>query len=196
LIFNPTTGPLRTQSQCQVLHACTAEALFSPILTYHVQAMSSLQSLVSDTISDFGSILPFASADFSVSDIRIEILEKPHIPRGLPSGSCAIYAFFLNERALKVGKAGQHSGARFLSQHYTGSAMSTLAGSIRRFGEQAGLGRPAIMPIDEWIRQETDRVNLLLPAACGSPVLSLLEAFLHVRWKPLFEGPSDEYTDV
>jgi hypothetical protein len=155
--------------------------------------MPTLQSLVSDSIRDFGSILPFAGANFSISDIRVDIREKPHRPSSLPSGSCAIYAFFLNERALKVGP---NSGARFLSQHYTGSAMSTLAGSILRYGEQVGLVKPADMTIDVWIRQETDRVNLLLPATCGSAVLSLLEAFLHIRWKPLFEGPFDEYSPV
>ena len=42
--------------------------------------------------------------------------------------------------------------------------------------------------IGQWIREHTDRVNLLLPDHLGDSVLSLLEAFLHVRWKPVFEG--------
>jgi hypothetical protein len=42
--------------------------------------------------------------------------------------------------------------------------------------------------IGDWIRGHTDRVNLLAPASLGDAMLSLLESFLHVRWKPVFEG--------
>jgi hypothetical protein len=45
--------------------------------------------------------------------------------------------------------------------------------------------------VGDWIRLHTDRVNLLVPVATGPPILSLLEAFLQVRWKPLFEGRSE-----
>jgi hypothetical protein len=46
----------------------------------------------------------------------------------------AVYCFFLDGRALKIGIAGPNSDARFRSQHYNlNSARSTLAGSIFKY---------------------------------------------------------------
>jgi hypothetical protein len=55
------------------------------------------------------------------------------------------------------------------------------------------IGAADINPVSagNWIRRNTDRINLLTDANLGSPMLSLLEAFLLVRWKPLFEGRTD-----
>jgi hypothetical protein len=103
----------------------------------------------------------------------------------------AVYAFFLNDRALKVGKVGPNSGPRFTYQHYSGSALSTLRRSIL-----ANQGKVGASGLDEksradWIRENTDRIDVLIPAHFGIPILSLLEAFLHVRWNPMFEGKDD-----
>ncbi|AMK18275.1 MULTISPECIES: ParB/RepB/Spo0J family partition protein [Sphingobium] len=73
------------------------------------------------------------------------------------------------------------------------SAMSTLARSILTNPAKLGLTSLDDAAIGGWIRDNTARVNLLIPAPLGLPILSLLESFLHVRWKPLFEGraPTD-----
>jgi len=42
--------------------------------------------------------------------------------------------------------------------------------------------------VGHWIKQNTDRVNFLIPESFGIPLLSLLEAFLQCRLKPCFEG--------
>ena len=103
----------------------------------------------------------------------------------------AVHAFFYNGQALKVGKVGPKSAARYTAQHYsTGSSKSNLAQLILKYPSK--LGDVSVEPsaMGDWIQQSTDRVNLLLPFKLGMPVFSLLEAFLHARWKPLNEGRS------
>jgi hypothetical protein len=92
-----------------------------------------------------------------------------------------------------VGKVGPNSNARYTSQHYLpNSARSNLARSILLKPAKIGAVGVASLSIGDWIKQHVDRVNLLAPASLGDPMLSLLESFLHVRWKPLFEGKSDD----
>ena len=84
---------------------------------------------------------------------------------------------------------GLNSGARYTSQHYNPkSAGSNLARSILLNPERAEATGVDASTVGPWIKENTDRVNLLAPASFGLPMLSLLEAFLHVRWKPIFEG--------
>jgi hypothetical protein len=155
--------------------------------------MNTLNELVSEAINDFGKVAALACAEFPVDGITVEIAAKPHkAPTILPPDKIGVYAFFLNGQALKVGKVGPKSAARYTSQHYNpAGAGSTLARSIlanaakvEAFGVDCG-------SVGNWIKTHTDRVNLLLPKTFGLPVLSLLESFLHVRWKPLFEGRSE-----
>ena len=155
--------------------------------------MNTFSDLVSEALSDFSKAVALAQAEFSPDSVTVEITSKPHVaPKILPRGKMAVYAFFLNGQALKVGKVGPKSNARYTSQHYNPtSARSTLAQSILTNAvrvEAAGIDAGAV---GDWIRKNTDRVNLLLPASVGLPILSLLESFLHVRWKPLFEGRSE-----
>jgi hypothetical protein len=51
--------------------------------------------------------------DISAEEVRIETLPAPHRPTGLPAGSMAVYVFSYRGIALKVGKAGPNSDARF-----------------------------------------------------------------------------------
>lgn len=159
----------------------------------HSLAMDTLRQNVAAALEDFRKVAALAGAAFIAGSIETEFLPKPHKPAGLPTGKMAVYAFFLNGQALKVGKAGANSDARYRSQHYNAkSAGSNLALSI--------LTNPARIEatgIDEfnagdWIKQNTDRVNLLVSESLGDPMLSLLESFLHVRWKPVFEGRSGD----
>ncbi|MGH9350555.1 MAG: carbon-nitrogen hydrolase family protein [Terriglobia bacterium] len=150
----------------------------------------SLNGLVSEALSDFRKAAALASPRFSPDSIAVEIATKPHNPpKILPMGKMAVYAFFLNGQSLKVGKVGPNSGPRYTSQHYSpGSAGSTLAGSILKDPTKVGAVGVDSGSVGDWIKNNTDRVNLLLPVSSGLPILSLLESFLHVRWKPQFEG--------
>lgn len=152
--------------------------------------MDDFSELVGKAIADFLTVSSFAGAVLQRDQIELEILSRPHKPPPqLPEGKMAVYAFFLDGRSLKVGKAGPNSSARYSYQHYNASsAASTLAGSLMRNPGAAGIQSIGDADIGQWIRNHTDRVNLLLPANLGNPVLSLLEAFLHLRWSPVYEG--------
>src|SRR3984893_7794355 len=93
-----------------------------------------LGEMTSAALSDFANVAALAGTECDLSKIRVEVLNKPHKPSGLPTGRMAVYCFFLNGQALKVGIAGPNSDARYRSQHYNpNSAQSTLARSILRY---------------------------------------------------------------
>jgi hypothetical protein len=76
--------------------------------------INTLSELVSEAISDFAKVVALAHAEVPADRIAVEILAKPHKAlRTLPTGHMAVYAFFLNGQALKVGKVGPKSAARY-----------------------------------------------------------------------------------
>jgi hypothetical protein len=153
--------------------------------------MQTLNEMVAQALRDFGMVATLADAAFLTDCISVQIIKKPHeSPKSLPIGKIAVYAFFYDGQALKVGKAGPNSGPRYTSHHYNTSAPSTLAKSIVCNAERIGVTGLNDGSVGAWIKANTDRVNLLLPSMVGGPMLSFLEAFLHVRWKPVFEGRS------
>jgi hypothetical protein len=106
----------------------------------------------------------------------------------------AVYAFFLNGQALKVGKVGPSSNARYTPQRYNPkSAGSNLARSIPANPAKVSVLGIEASGIGEWIRGHTDRVNLLAPASFGDPMLSLLESFLNVRWEARVRGQGERH---
>ncbi len=141
-------------------------------------------------IADFVRAAEIAGLNIKQGNINIENLPAPHIPPStLPAGKMAVYVFQWGDQCLKVGKVGPKSQARYTSQHYNPkSSNSNLAKSILK--DKAVVGITAIdeHTVGNWIRQNTDRVNFLVPESFGIPLLSLLEAFLQCRLKPRFEG--------
>ena len=127
------------------------------------------------------------------SEITTELCPAPHRqPPNLPFGKVAIYAWFFSaDQCLKCGKAWTNSKARYTSQHYNaGSAGSDLASSLINAGERIGIAGLSRQTAGAWIKENTMRVNLLFPASLVDPLaLAYYEAFLHVRWRPVFEGP-------
>ena len=151
--------------------------------------VDTLGALVDAALTDFYKVASLAGASYDQTKLDHQIHPMPHAAPSLPAGKIAAYAFFLNGRALNVGKVGQKSAARFVSQHYLpNSAMSNLAKSILTHPASVGASGLDATTVGDWIKAHTDRVSILMPADFGLPLLSLLEAFLHVRWKPLFEG--------
>jgi hypothetical protein len=148
-----------------------------------------LAELTNAALEDFTRMFLTDPSEWDTQEISVEVAPKPHVPRALPAGKMAVYCFFLNEQALKVGIAGPKSGARYRSQHYNpNSARSTLARSILDHPKRIGV--PVILSgsIGKWIKEHTDRINILLPALYGRSVLCRLESFLHMRWNPVYEG--------
>lgn len=122
--------------------------------------------------------------------IALEQFSAPHKPPSiLPKNRFAVYAFFWNNECLKVGKVGQNSQARFTSQHYLpSSSNSNLAKSILAHKDELGLNALTDATVGNWIKENTGRVNFILNAQLGVPVLTLLEVFLQCALKPRFEG--------
>ena len=141
-----------------------------------------------EMLDDFLITARLARVTVERTAVGIEVLRMPHRPTSLRRGKMAVYVFSDRERVLKVGKVGPRSGARYSSQHYNGSANSTLAGSLLAdadFAMRAGLTRENV---SSWIRENTDRVNFLLDAQVGPLALGLFEAFVQCRLKPAYEG--------
>ena len=151
--------------------------------------MSDWKSEIENAITDFIKVAELAGEPIRQEEINVEYLDCPHQqPRNLPSGKMAVYGFGMNNKWLKIGKVGPNSNARYTSQHYTGSAQSTLAGSLssdREMEEIKGLGK---YELSDWIKANTYRVNILISAEKPRELLSLIEAFLHIRLRPKYEG--------
>ena len=138
----------------------------------------------------FVTVAKLAGNPISPGEISIEYLPAPHRPPSrLPTGKMAVYGFWGDGVWLKIGKAGPNSNARYTSQHYdAGSARSTLAGSLR--ATRTCSRSPVSIPTapGDWIKAATHRVNILLPSQRPDELLLLLEAFLHLRLRPRYEG--------
>ena len=136
------------------------------------------------------SIAKATEAPLEESQIEIEFCNAPHRPPSrLPPGKMAVYVFTYGEVVLKVGKVGPNSNARYTSQHYNASsAPSTLAATLVKSGGEIEVTGLTDQSAGDWIRENTSRTNFLLNGKLGVPLLSLLEAFLHCRLKPKFEG--------
>jgi hypothetical protein len=155
-----------------------------------MEKIQDVKAEVDAAIKDFLRVLTFAKAELSIKDIKVEVCSRPHRPPSqLPANHIAVYAFFLDGRVIKVGKAGEKTRARYTSQHYSPeSCRSNLAKSILAYPKLCGASQIGKENIASWIKNRTDRVNILLPSSSHPSVLSLLEAFLHVRWLPVYEG--------
>ncbi|MDD3227895.1 MAG: hypothetical protein PHE09_01655 [Oscillospiraceae bacterium] len=121
---------------------------------------------------------------------RYEIIDRgmPHEPKMLPFGKMGIYTFWHNGIALKIGKAGSKSNARFMSQHYNPkSAQSTLAASILSDQSMTHLD-VSEANIGDWIKRNCRRIDILLDVDLGIFTLELIEAALHYKYEPKYEG--------
>ena len=140
------------------------------------------------TIDKFLEALQIAGVTFDRNKISIDDLGCPHTPRGLRNGEMAIYTFQRAGQYLKIGKAGSSSNARFRSQHYSPyRANSNLAKSLLNDPDMQSCGFDE-NNIDEWIKQNIRRIDILIDEDAGIFVLNFLEAFLHCVFHPKYEG--------
>ncbi len=112
----------------------------------------------------------------------------PHNPENLPKDKMGVYTFIFKDEFLKIGKAGPRSNARFQSQHYNaGSAKSTLAASLindKNMSDYAITEENA----GDWIKANTRRIDIIFDKKVGIFALELIEAALHYKYKPRYEG--------
>jgi hypothetical protein len=139
-------------------------------------------------LSDFQRTLPLAGIDANSVQLDVQDRGCPHIPPALPPGKMAVYIFVLGDRVLKVGKVGPNSNSRFQTHHYVPwSSGSNLAKSLLD-DETGDCHDISVDEIGSWMRQHLHRIDVLLSARVGVAVLAYLEAFLHCRLSPLYEG--------
>ena len=121
----------------------------------------------------------------------IEDAGCPHKQSSLPKGYAAVYIFAYRLETkyeyLKIGKANANSNARFTSQHYGFSAQSTLAKSICNDDEffQMGITQDNVKG---WMLNNLYRVNIFISAKQGKAATELVEAILHYKFRPRYEG--------
>ena len=142
-----------------------------------------IRSLLSELAS-------LAGPPIAPTEIEIKTCKAPHSPpSALPRGKMAVYIFFHKAQCLKIGKVGCNSNARYVSQHYNPeSSMSNLAKSILESPGKIGISPLESASVGEWIKANTARINILFPAEWGVASLTLAEAFLQFRLKPVYEG--------
>ncbi len=125
---------------------------------------------------------PILSTDYYVEDLGC----KHQWPKQLPKGYIAVYFFFEGDVALKIGKANAKSKARFTSQHYRiNTTKSTLAKSLMndsdRHFDDAG-------EVKNWMLNNLQRINVLIKEDKGKAATELVEAIMHYRFRPTYEG--------
>lgn len=153
-------------------------------------------------MGDFHEVVRQMGLRQAAISVTHEPQPAPHRPHALPSGKCAVYVFTLcsaygdscpvgAHRALKVGKAGPNSNARFQSQHYNPrSAQSNLAASLidaRVLWPFLGLRSLKEEDVKSWIMTNADRDNLYLDEA-DRDLLAELERYVKGILGPVFEG--------
>lgn len=148
------------------------------------------ESEVGALIESFMAVGDLAGVTIPPGAVAVEMLPAPHrSPSVLPAGKMAVYIFQWGSQCLKIGKVGPKSQARYTSHHYSpGSSNSNLARCILKECTSLGISGLSTDNVGAWIKENTDRINILLDDRLGIPVLSMLEAFLHCRLKPRFEG--------
>jgi len=151
-------------------------------------------------VQDLVEAARLAGVTLTPSDIELEFHNAPHArPKSLPFPKQAVYGFVVEGRCLKVGKAGPSSAARYTSHHYnpktSGSnlAKALLNSADRLKGELPVEVLQAIRGLTErdvgtWIERNAARFNLLVGPQYEEYELSLIEAFLQSRFRPIFEG--------
>jgi len=161
-----------------------------------IRTRDELAAAVRAALQDFERCLAVAS-EGEPPDLayEVDIRWPPHTPPAALKGRGAVYSFFWPERGefLKVGKAGSRTEARYRYQHYGDQARSTLFKDLKENCEVLGV------PCDdgalkEWMYANLAQADILLAPGYAPFVLSLLEAFLHLRWSPRYEGTRSSNT--
>lgn len=152
--------------------------------------MTDWRAEMAEALRCFLDVTRLGGITLEPEQLSVEYLPAPHrAPSRLPTGRMAVYAFWGDGTWLKIGKAGPNSNARYTSQHYNaGSAPSTMAASLVNSPIMASVADFDRLAPGEWIRTAAHRVNVLLPSTQPRELLSLLEAFLHLRLRPRHEG--------
>ena len=121
-------------------------------------------------------------------DVVVEFRDAPHDQRDpLDPGMMAVFGFWHGGEWLLFRSAGPNSHPRYQSQHYgVGRAGSTLAGYLAADPRMGGVAGFDPDEPGDWIRANTSRVNVMLPADRGDEAMQELKRFLVDRLQPRY----------
>ena len=148
-----------------------------------------------DYVKEFEDIVQSVSSLLGkpiTSGVRVIDRGKPHVPKSLEKGTMGVYTFLFNDEFLKIGKAGPSSNARFSSQHYLPkSSQSNLSKSLLMDETMKEYGITEDN-VGDWIKNNTRRIDILLDKDLGIFALELIEAALHYKYEPRYEGYNNQ----
>ncbi|PZD96585.1 hypothetical protein DNH61_07250 [Paenibacillus sambharensis] len=133
------------------------------------------------------SMIRVAGVKVLDEQIQVENRGNPHKLTKL-NGKIVVYTFSYEGQHLKIGKAGPKSAARVNSHHYDpDSSMSNLSKSI--LGDtDFELYALSKSTVGEWIKNNTERIDILIDYQLGIFILNFVEAYLHLKFQPKYEG--------
>lgn len=148
--------------------------------------MDSIKKEIQNVISSVSRLL---GKEIFQNSYEIEIVNPPHEPKTLPEHKMGVYMFKYKDDFLKIGKVGEKSNARFQSQHYNPNAsQSNLSKSLLKdfdFKEKFNLDEKNV---GDWIKNNCQRINVIIDAKLGKFALTLIESILHYKYQPKYEG--------
>ena len=148
--------------------------------------MTTMREVLDKVLSEFRQIPGLVEAE-QWHLARLDFTDAPHEqPQALLGGQRAVYLFFRGDEWLRIGQTSQ--GPRFTSQHYgVNRTGSTLAKDVWENRSEIGFsGNKG--DVGDWIKRNCGRANVLFPADWPESFARLLEAYLHYRLTPRFEG--------
>lgn len=129
-----------------------------------------------------------------MNKVRIVDQGLPHTPKSLPPKTMAVYAFIYRTQFLKIGRVDTNSNNRFRYQHYSpNAANSTLARSLLSDPDMLSLGLSE-QTIGQWIKDNCRRIDIFLDSELGVFSAELIEAILHYKYTPKYEGKVERAT--
>ena len=143
---------------------------------------------MNEIINTFIAVARLAGVTINDDQIRIEDRECPHDSPDLPDRHMAVYVFIHDKVYLRIGKVGSRSHSRFKNHHYNpNSSGSNLAKSILGDNDMKKFGLDE-NNVGDWIRRNTQRIDILIDSSISIFALELLESFLHCKLNPKYEG--------
>lgn len=162
----------------------TQTSVNEPLLQTKQQfELNELNELISDCVNMVSKL----GTDLTPSDVKIINRGVPHTPESLPTHTMGIYMFYYKDHFLKIGKAGPNSNVRFKNNHYhPASSNSNLAKSI--LIDEGFRDNVDEHTVGQWIKDNTQRIDIIIDQKFGMFVLNFIEAALHLKYKPKYEG--------
>lgn len=141
-----------------------------------------------DVLSELLDAAVLAGFEIPVEPLQLEVLESgldTHQTPALPNGFSAIYIFEHDECILKVGHCGLNCTPCFQGRHYGFAFPSTLARSLMNYQEWNHLYTEET--VGNWIKENTTRYNIYIPAVYGNYFRYFAESFFILKYHPRFE---------